>query len=165
MISGNHWSLREKCGLVKNELSLAERKIVEIDYQKQISIDNISGWEIKDEEGNILYRISTLGLAQNNYNDRVMVRGKQTENHTIGQYIQMKYEAISSPLINYITEEEIKMYLGLLKNNRIRECIEYLRSIENKLNTNSRITTSSKKYRKKYHQKERKKYERKIIRN
>lgn len=144
MISGNHWTLRERCGLVKNiDTKEHKRENVEIDYQKQISIDNILVWEIKDEEGNILYRISTLGLAQNNYNDRVMIKGKQTEKHIIGQYIQRKYDTMSYPLINYLSLEEQEIYLQMLKVNNIRGCIEYLRAIEARLNVNSKIADKS----------------------
>lgn len=53
--------------------------------QKQLALENINVWEINSGE-TIKYRISIPGLRQDNYNHRVMIRGKQTEQHILGQY-------------------------------------------------------------------------------
>ena len=42
------------------------------------------------------------GLAQNNYNDRVMVRGKQTVRHVIGQYDAKMLKLILQKMLKLI---------------------------------------------------------------
>ena len=64
------------------------------------------------------------GLAQNNYNDRVMVRGKQTVRHVIGQYDAKNVKINMYPIIDYLTDEEQELYLKLLSSNNIRGCVE-----------------------------------------
>lgn len=111
---------------------------VNIDMQKQIAIENIRVWEINDGK-NSVYKISMPGLAQNNYNDRVMIRGKQTERHVIGQYEARNATTNVYPMISYLTEEEQILYLQLLSSNKIRECVEYLRQIETRLNLDKKV--------------------------
>lgn len=116
-----------------------EKKVkpwVNIDMQKQMSIENISVWEINDGT-NKSYRISMSGLAQNNYNDRVMIRGKQPERHVIGQYRKQDVTINMYPIIDYLSEEEQSLYLQLLSANNIRGCVEHLRKIETRLNLES----------------------------
>ena len=113
-----------------------EKKVkpwVNIDMQKQMSIENIGVWEINDGT-NKSYRISMPGLAQNNYNDRVMIRGKQPERHVISQYSVKDVTINMYPIIDYLLEEEQVLYLQLLGVNNIRRCVEYLRKIESRLN-------------------------------
>lgn len=118
-----------------------EKKVkpwVNIDMQKQIAIENIRVWEINDGK-NSVYKISMPGLAQNNYNDRVMIRGKQTERHVIGQYETRNATTNVYPIISYLTEEEQILYLQLLSSNKIRECVEHLRQIETRLNLDKKV--------------------------
>lgn len=113
-----------------------EKKVkpwIDVDMQKQIAIENIGVWEINDGT-NIVYKISMPGLAQNNYNDRVMIRGKQTERHVLGQYKEKNITINMYPIINYLSDEELSLYLKLLNANQIRECVETLRKIETRLN-------------------------------
>ena len=113
-----------------------EKKVkfwVNIDTQKQMTIENIGVWEI-DDGANKSYRISMPGLAQNNYNDRVMIRGKQPESHVIGQYEANDVTINMYPIIGYLSEEEQVLYLQLLGANNIRGCVEHLRRIETRLN-------------------------------
>lgn len=117
-----------------------EKKVkpwVNIDTQKQMTIENIGVWEI-DDGTNKSYRISMPGLAQNNYNDRVMIRGKQTERHVIGQYEAKDVTINMYPIIGYLSEEEQVLYLQLLGANNIRGCVEHLRRIETRLNLESK---------------------------
>ncbi len=96
-----------------------EKKVkpwVNIDTQKQMTIENIGVWEI-DDGTNESYRISMPGLAQNNYNDRVMIRGKQPERHVIGQYEAKDVTINMYPIIGYLSEEEQALYLQLLGAN------------------------------------------------
>lgn len=109
------------------------KPLINIDMQKQLEIGNICVWEI-DDGINKIYKISMPGLAQNNYNDRVMIKGKQPERHVIGQYASKKVTLNKYPIIGYLTEEELTLYLGLLGDNNIRGCVEYLRKIEERLN-------------------------------
>ena len=74
------------------------------------------------------------GLAQNNYNDRVMIRGKQTERHVIGQYEAKDVTINLYSIIGYLSEEEQVLYLQLLGANNIRGCVEHLRRIETRIN-------------------------------
>ena len=63
-----------------------------------------------------------------------MIRGKQTERHVIGQYIEKDVTINIYPIIKYLKEEEQEIYLQLLNANNIRRCVEYLRKIETQLN-------------------------------
>lgn len=113
-----------------------EKKVkpwVSIDTQKQMAIENICVWEI-DDGINKIHKISMPGLAQNNYNDRVMIRGKQPERHVIGQYEAKDVTINMYPIIGYLSEEEQALYLQLLGANNIRGCVEHLRRIETRLN-------------------------------
>lgn len=118
-----------------------EKKVkpwVNIDTQKQMAIENICVWEINDET-NKVYKISMPGLAQNNYNDRVMIRGKQPERHVIGQYEAKNVTINMYPIINCLSEEEQVIYLQLLGANNIRGCVEHLRKIETRLNLETKV--------------------------
>ena len=120
-----------------------EKKVkpwINIDTQEQMDIENICVWEINDGR-NKVYKISIPGLAQNNYNDRVMIRGKQPERHVIGQYEAKDAIVNMYPIIDYLTEEEKILYLQLLAANNIRGCVEHLRKIETKLNSKIEKTT------------------------
>lgn len=122
--------------------STPEKKVkprVNIDEQKQLAIENITVYEI-DNGINKIYKISMPGLAQNNYNDRVMIRGKQTVRHIIGQYDAKNVTINMYPIIDYLTEEEQELYLKLLSSNNIRGCVELLRKIEIRLNSEIKKT-------------------------
>ena len=112
---------------------------INIDEQKQLAIENITVWEI-DNGINKIYKISMPGLAQNNYNDRVMIRGKQTVRHVIGQYDTKNVTINMYPIIDYLTDEEQELYLKLLSSNNIRGCVELLRKIEIRLNSEIKKT-------------------------
>lgn len=117
-----------------------EKKVkpwINIDTQEQMAIENICVWEINDG-GNKVYKISIPGLAQNNYNERVMIRGKQPERHVIGQYESKDAIVNMYPIIGYLSEEEQVLYLQLLGANNIRGCVEHLRRIETRLNLESK---------------------------
>ena len=120
-----------------------EKKVkpwVNIDTKKQMAIENISVWEIIDGISKA-YRISMPGLAQNNYNDRVMIRGKQAECHVLGQYIEKNVTINMYPIIDCLSEEEQMIYLQLLGANNIRGCVEHLRKIETRLNLEAKEKT------------------------
>ena len=123
--------------LISERISSTPEKIVKprvnIDEQKQLAIENITVCEI-DNGINKIYKISMPGLAQNNYNDRVMIRGKQTVRHVIGQYDAKNVTINMYPIIDYLTDEEQELYLKLLSSNNIRGCVEHLRRIETRLN-------------------------------
>lgn len=106
---------------------------INIDMQKQLSLQNICIWEIIDGNKQ-LYRLSIPGLAQNNYNDRIMIRGKQTEKHVLGQYVKNNAIINMMNIMDYLSEEEQMKYIQLLDSYNIRGCVEYLRNIETKLN-------------------------------
>ena len=106
---------------------------VNIDAQKQMAVENICVWEINDGL-NKVYKISMPGLAQNNYKERVMIRGKQLERHVIGQCETKDVIINMYPIIGYLLEEEQVLYLQLLGANNIRGCVELLRRIETRLN-------------------------------
>lgn len=129
--------------LISKRISSTPEKIVKprinIDEQKQLAIENIIVWEI-DNGINKIYKISMPGLAQNNYNDRVMIRGKQTVRHVIGQYDAKKVTINMYPIIDYLTDEEQELYLKLLSSNNIRGCVELLRKIEIRLNSEIKKT-------------------------
>ena len=78
------------------------------------------------------------GLAQNNYNDRVMIRGKQPERHVLGQYEEKDVIINMYPIIDYLSEDEQALYLQLLGANNIRVCVEHLRRIETRINLESK---------------------------
>lgn len=124
--------------LISERISSTPEKIVKprvnIDEQKQLAIENITVCEI-DNGINKIYKISMPGLAQNNYNDRVMIRGKQTVRHMIGQYDEKNVTINMYPIIDYLTDEEQELYLKLLSSNNIRGCVELLRKIEIRLNS------------------------------
>ena len=105
-----------------------------------MAIENISVWEIIDGISKA-YRISMPGLAQNNYNDRVMIRGKQAECHVLGQYIEKNVTINMYPIIDCLSEEEQMIYLQLLGANNIRGCVEHLRKIETRLNLEAKEKT------------------------
>ena len=110
---------------------------INIDMQKQMAIQNVYVWEIIDGQ-NRLYRLSIPGLAQNNYNDRIMIKGKQTEKHVLGQYANKKTLINMNNITHYLTDEEQMLYIQLLNSNNIRGCVEYLRMIETRLNTETK---------------------------
>ena len=120
-----------------------EKKVkpwVNIDTKKQMAIENISVWEIIDGTSKA-YRISMPGLAQNNYNDRVMIRGKQPECHVLGQYIEKNVTINMYPIIDCLSDEEQMIYLQILGANNIRGCVEHLRKIETRLNLEAKEKT------------------------
>ena len=129
--------------LISERISSTPEKIVKprvnIDEQKQLAIENITVCEI-DNGINKIYKISMPGLAQNNYNDRVMIRGKQTVRHMIGQYDEKNVTINMYPIIDYLTDEEQELYLKLLSSNNIRGCVELLRKIEIRLNSEIKKT-------------------------
>lgn len=129
--------------LISERISSTPEKIVKprvnIDEQKQLAIENITVWEI-DNGINKIYKISMPGLAQNNYNDWVMIRGKQTVRHVIGQYDAKNVTNNMYPIIDYLTDEEQELYLKLLSSNNIRGCVELLRKIEIRLNSEIKKT-------------------------
>lgn len=129
--------------LISERISSTPEKIVKprinIDEQKQLAIENLTVWEI-DNGINKIYKISMPGLAQNNYNDRVMIRGKQTVRHVIGQYYAKNVTINMYPIIDYLTDEEQELYLKLLSSNNIRGCVELLRKIEIRLNSEIKKT-------------------------
>ena len=129
--------------LISERISSTPEKIVKprvnIDEQKQLAIENITVCEI-DNGINKIYKISMPGLAQNNYNDRVMIRGKQPERHVIGQYDAKDVTINMYPIIDYLTDEEQELYLKLLSSNNIRGCVELLRKIEIRLNSEIKKT-------------------------
>lgn len=134
MISETHLRLEVERNIAYQSLhsNVKSKPMVHIDLQNQLAIENVCVWEI-DDGTNITYRISTPGLAQNNYNDRVMIRGKQTERHVLGQYGE---DATMNmyPLRDYLSLEEVELYMQLVSSNNIRGCVEYLRIIEGMLN-------------------------------
>lgn len=129
--------------LISERISSTPEKIVKprvnIDEQKQLAIENITVCEI-DNGINKIYKISMPGLAQNNYNDRVMIRGKQTVRHIIGQYDAKNVTINMYPIIDYLTDGEQELYLKLLSSNNIRGCVELLRKIEIRLNSEIKKT-------------------------
>lgn len=106
---------------------------VHIDERKQLAIDNICVWEINNNE-EIQYRISIPGIRQDNYKHRVMVRGKQTEKHVLGQYTANGAIINVYSIQEYMDELEQMVYSKLLYYYRTRECIEMLRDLEKRLN-------------------------------
>ena len=137
MVSETHLRLISKRTGSTHEKIVKPR--INIDEQKQLAIENITVWEI-DNGINKIYKISMPGLAQNNYNDRVMIRGKQTVRHMIGQYDEKNVTINMYPIIDYLTDEEQELYLKLLSSNNIRGCVELLRKIEIRLNSEIKKT-------------------------
>lgn len=137
MVSETHLRLiSERIGSCQKE---KVKSWTNIDAQKQLAIENICVWEI-DNGINKIYKISMPGLAQNNYNDRVMIRGKQTVRHVIGQYDAKNVTINMYHIIDYLTDEEQELYLKLLSSNNIRGCVELLRKIEIRLNSEIKKT-------------------------
>lgn len=106
---------------------------INIDAQKQIALHNVQVWEI-DNGTNKIYKISVPGLSQTNYNDRVMIRGKQSESHVISQYRQNNVTINMCPIVDCMSSEEQERYLQALASNNIRGCVEQLKEIETILN-------------------------------
>lgn len=106
---------------------------ISIDAQKQITLQNVQVWEI-DNGTNKIYKISVPGLSQTNYNDRVMIRGKQSESHVISQYRQNNVTINMYSIVDCMSSEEQERYLQALSSNNIRGCIEQLKEIETTLN-------------------------------
>lgn len=134
MVSETHLRLLQEridAGAVNNATS---RIWINVDMQKQLALENINVWEINSGETR-KYRISIPGLRQDNYNNRVMIRGKQTEQHILGQYTKENVIINMYNITEYMTEELQVAYLQLLHNNNIRECIEQLRELEKSLNS------------------------------
>ena len=135
MISETHLRLlSEKLGAKPRETS---KSYININAQKQMAIENIYVWEISDVISKT-YKISMPGLGQNNYNDRVMIRGKQSERHVLGQYDTKDVTINMYPIIDYLSEEEQALYLQLLDANNIRGLVEHLRRIETRLNSETK---------------------------
>ena len=134
MVSETHLRLLQEridAGTLDNTTS---RVWVNVDMRKQLSLGNINVWEINSSESR-KYRISIPGLRQDNYNHRVMIRGKQTEKHILGQYTKENVIINMYNITEYMTKESQVAYLQLLNNNNIRECIEQLRKLEKSLNS------------------------------
>ncbi len=108
-------------------------RVVDIDAGEKMSIDNICVLEIK-KEGSTSYKISMPGLSQNNYKYRVMIRGKQIEEHIIKQYEEKSASVSVLAIRDYLSETEVAQYLDLLSSNNIRGCVDYLRTVEDRLN-------------------------------
>ena len=106
---------------------------INIDAQKQIALHNVQVWEI-DNGPNKIYKISVPGLSQTNYNDRVMIRCKQSESHVISQYRKNNFTINMYPIVDCMSSEEQEGYLQALASNNIRGCIEQLKEIETILN-------------------------------
>lgn len=117
-----------------------QRPNVQINAQSQLSIKNILVWEI-EHGAETIYKISIPGLSQEDYHARVMIRGKQAEQHVLKQYEEKGATYTEYPIIYCLSDSEQEEYLQLLNGNRIRECIEYLRRVEDTLNSKTKDTT------------------------
>ena len=135
MISETHLRLLQD-KLDKNNVP-NNNEWINIDMKKQLELENICVWEVNNN-GKKLYRISAPGLRQDNNRHRVMVIGKQTEQHVLGQYMENNAIINMYSIEEYLLVEEHLLYLQLLKSNRIRECIELLRNVEKELNSESK---------------------------
>lgn len=135
MISETHLRLiNERISTNPSYLHTEKSKTyITIDAQKQISLQNVQVWEI-DNGINKMYKISIPGLSQTNYNDRVMIRGKQSESHVISQYRQNNVTINMYPIVDCMSSEEQERYLQALASNNIRGCVEQLKEIETILN-------------------------------
>lgn len=135
MISETHLRLiNERISTNPSYLHTEKSKTyITIDAKKQIALQNIQVWEI-DNGTNKIYKISVPGLSQTNYNDRVMIRGKQSESHVISQYRQNNVTINMYPIVDCMSSEEQERYLQALASNNIRGCIEQLKEIETILN-------------------------------
>ena len=67
-----------------------------------------------------------------------MVRGKQTEKHVLGQYVENGAIINMCGIEEYMDDLEQTVYSRLLYYYRIRECIEMLRDLEKRLNMESK---------------------------
>ena len=135
MISETHLRLiNERISTNPSYLHTEKSKTyITIDAKKQIALQNIQVWEI-DNGTNKIYKISVPGLSQTNYNDRVMIRGKQSESHVISQYRQNNVTINMCPIVDCMSSEEQERYLQALASNNIRGCVEQLKEIETILN-------------------------------
>ncbi len=135
-----------KCWMPSKRLN----KVVDIDAGKKMNIDNISVLEIKKDDSTS-YKISMPGLSQDNYKYRVLIRGKQLEDHVIKQYEEKSVSVNISSIRDYLSETEVAQYLNLLSSNNIRGCVDYLRTVEDRLNNDvtKKINASLVKKRKK----------------
>lgn len=113
---------------------------ININMKKQLELENVSVWEINSND-RLLYRISAPGIRQSNYKHRVMIIGKQTEKHVLGQYMENNAIINMYNIEEYLSHEEQILYLKLLNSNRIRECIELLRYVEKELNSEKILKT------------------------
>ena len=77
------------------------------------------------------------GISQDNYNHRVMLRGKQAEHHVISQLEQKGEKVERYCIADYLLAEEQAKYLKLLNDNNVSLCMQCLRKVEKRLNLQS----------------------------
>lgn len=134
-VSETHFKLLDQRGRRCNITTI--KHSVNIDLSTRMSIENIHILEIGNGE-NKVYKISMLGISQDNYNHRVMLRGKQAEHHVISQYEQKGVKVARYCIADYLSAEEQVEYLKLLNDENISLCMQYLRKVEKRLNLQSK---------------------------
>lgn len=137
-VSETHFRLLDQRGRRWNITTpTTPKRSVNIDLSTRMSIENIHVLEIGNGE-NKVYKISMLGISQDNYNHRVMLRGKQTEDHVISQYEQKGVKVARYCIADYLSAEEQVEYLKLLNDENVSLCMQYLRKVEKRLNLQSK---------------------------
>ena len=133
-VSETHFRLLDKPGRRWNNED--SKRSVRINLNALMSLENIHVLEIGNGEDK-KYKISMPGISQDNYNHRVMLRGKQAEHHVISQLEQKGEKVERYCIADYLLAEEQAEYLKLLNDNNVSLCMQCLRKVEKRLNLRS----------------------------
>lgn len=115
----------------------------EIDKKECLSLDNINVLTIiKDNQEK--YRVTMMGLEEDNYEERVLLTKKKTERDVIEKCIQKNWDLERKNIKQYIPEEGQRLYMVALNNEEYECCLEVLKLLEKHLNKTSKKQKTNK---------------------
>lgn len=103
----------------------------EIDMKKQLSLNKIMVLRIGQNNS---YLISTLGLDQNNCDERIILNSNKKEKTIIEKCAKANIELERKSIVNYMPSDCIEIYNDALDTGRYDICLTMLRGLGSHLN-------------------------------
>lgn len=107
----------------------------EIDMKKHLSLDNVMVLRIGEDYN---YMVTTLGLDQNNCDERIILNSEQREQTLIEKCVQANIEFERKSITNYMPSDYIEIYNEALDTDRYDICLTMLRGLGSHLNQMSK---------------------------
>ena len=103
----------------------------EINKKKNLSLNNIMVLKIGPDDS---YMVSTLGLNENNCDERIILSSGQSEKSVIEKCLQDNLELERKSIVNYMPSDYIEIYNEALNIDRYDICLTMLRGLESHIN-------------------------------